>query len=146
MYFHDVRVVRRRCGEKILVAVRRKPASWGRSIEKDEGLDCRKFVPERVHHAEKLFLQKKHFGPGIVQDVDELLRGQPHIQRKQHGAGFENTVVSFEQPMAIHAEKRNAVTRHHASFLQRAAQPRGTVRKLRVGKSLVPAYYGSPLL
>jgi len=40
---------------------------------------------------------RKSTWPGIVQDVDELLRGQPHIQRKEHGTGFENTVVSFEQ-------------------------------------------------
>ncbi len=117
----------------------------GRSIQEDEGLDCRKFVPERVHQAEKLFLQKKHFGPGIVQDVDELLRGQPHIQRKEHGTGFENTVVGFEQPVAIHAEKCNAVPWLDNGILQRTAQPGGTVRKFRVRKSLVPAHYGSPM-
>jgi len=47
--------------------------------------------------------------------------------------------------MAIHAEKCNAVPWLDNGILQRAAQPGGTVRKLRVGKSLVPAHYGGPM-
>src|SRR6266852_2108032 len=71
---HDVCLARRRCGEKILITVWRKPVSLGRTIEKEKGLDRRELVAERVDEVEELFLQKEHFGTGIIQDVRKLLR------------------------------------------------------------------------
>src|SRR4029077_5152144 len=77
--FHDVCLARRRGGEKILITGRRKPISLGRTIEKDERHDRREFVAERVDEGEELFLQKKHFRSGIIQDVSELLCCKPYV-------------------------------------------------------------------
>src|SRR5260370_40196782 len=81
----------------------------------------------------------------MIQDVSEFLGCETNVERKQHGAGFENTIISFEQPVAIQAEKCDAVSRRDASILQRTAQPRSAIGKFPVSKPLVPTYHGSPM-
>ncbi len=54
-----------------------------------EGHPCERIRPD----AEKLLLDEKNCGLGIVQDVAQFARREPDIQRQQNGSRFQNAVI-----------------------------------------------------
>src|SRR5256884_1714755 len=50
-------------------------------------------------------LQEEHARAGVIQDISKLLRSKPNVQRQQNGSRFDDTVISFEQAMAVGAQK-----------------------------------------
>src|SRR5256884_7843799 len=63
-------------------------------------------------------LQEEHARAGVIQDISKLLRSKPNVQRQQNGSRFDDTVISFEQAMAVGAQKGHAVARPNAGFTQ----------------------------
>ena len=66
------------------------------------------------------------------------------FRRKQDGAGVEDTVVGFEQTVAVHAEKRDAIAGFDAGGAQRAREKSGTMGESLVGESQIAANDGGP--
>src|SRR5580658_7986693 len=112
---HDVGTARRCSSEKLVIAFWREPICLRCGIEKIEILDSRGTLTERIDDREKILLEKKHLCAGVIQDKSELLRGEANIQREQDGTGVENTIVGFQQTMAVHTEEGDAIAGLHSS-------------------------------
>src|SRR5713101_1055970 len=69
------------------------------------------------------------------------MRREPDVQREQHRTGLQDSVIRFEQPMAIHAQKRNPLTGLHSALTQGSSQPARAFGKLGVGKPQIFAHH-----
>jgi len=87
--------------------------------------------PEGIYKTHEFFFQEQYRRLGIIQNVSKLRRCQPMIERKQHAARFQNSVVGFQQPMAIQAEERHAISRLHSGAAQCSRQTPDTNRRTR---------------
>ncbi len=67
------------------------------------------------------------------------MRRQTNIQRQQHRARFQHSVIRFDQAMAIHAQKRNTIAGRNAQTLQPTSQTARSIRKLRIRKTFASA-------
>ena len=94
---------------------------------------------ERFGQAEKLLLDEKNCGLGIVQDVAQFVRREPDIQRQQNRSRFQNAVIRFQQAVAIGAEEGDAIAGAHCRLAQRSRETPGAFGELRVRKTFVVA-------
>src|SRR3989441_11705452 len=82
--FHDVGAVRCGSGQNVLIILRPKPVCLRPAIKQEEGLHCRDPLANGIRDLEELLFQEKHCRSGIIQDVGELMRRKPDVQRKQY--------------------------------------------------------------
>ena len=138
---HDVGAIGKSGGEQRFVIPVRDPIHVGQFVESEEGFDGRELRPERFDQFEEMALHEEHARAGVIQDISKLLRSKPNVQRQQNGSRFDDTVISFEQAMAVGAQKGHAVARPNAGFTQGACKPAYARGKLRVGKPLFSTHH-----
>src|SRR5215469_13774939 len=90
-------------------------------------------------------LQEQDARPGILQDVSNLLRGQPDVERQQDGARLDDAVVGLQQAVTVGAQESDAVAGLNASLSQRACKLAHALGELAIGEPLFPAHHGGPL-
>src|SRR5271156_3117666 len=93
----DVRAMRRSRAEKGIVVNWSEPRSFRRTIQLDEHFHRVKILAKGFHQSEKLLLHEEDRRAGIIQNVGQLFRCEPDIQREQNSAGFQNAVVGLKQ-------------------------------------------------
>src|ERR1700721_1680705 len=135
----NFRAVGRGGGQELFVVLSTKPLSLRSRIEQVEGADAGQFRTKRIYKTNEVLSQKQLGSARIVPDVGKLMRLKTVVERQQNGAGIEDSKVGLEQPMTIHAEKSDSISRLHSCRAQRAAQPGRAISELGVGKSLVLA-------
>src|SRR5207245_11166310 len=117
-----------------------KPVCLRPATKQEEGLHCRSPLANGIHDVEELLFQEKHCRSGIIQEVGELMRRKPDVQRKQYCARFRDAIVGLQQAMAIHAQEGDAVAGLDAGLAQSARKTANTLGKLRICKPLVSAH------
>jgi hypothetical protein len=70
------------------------------------------------------------------------MRREPDIQRKKYRTGLQNAKIGLQQPVAIHAQESDSVTRLDPDYAQRTRETGYTVCKLRIRKPLASAHDG----
>src|SRR5260370_34904904 len=76
------------------------------------------------------------------QNVGQFRGGERDVERGQPRPRFKHAVIGFEKPVAVHAEKCDAIAWFDAGFAQSTGEPAGTLRKLRVSKAMLAAHNG----
>jgi hypothetical protein len=94
---------------------------------------------KRFDQSKKLLLNEKNCCAGVVQNVSEFRRGEPDVQWQENRAGFQNSVVGFEQAVTIGAKECHAVAGLYPRLPQRSRQTSRALGKFGIGKSLLIA-------
>src|SRR4029077_17436966 len=113
-----------------------------RAIEQMKIAHAGEAAAKVLDHAHKLLFEKKDARAGIVQNVSKLIGREADVQWKKDSPRFKNTVICFEQTVAICAEKCHAVARLHACRPQSTSEPADAVGELRIGEAMVIAHNG----
>jgi hypothetical protein len=100
-------------------------------------------VPEGIRHGKKLALEKENLGLRVIQNKRKFRRRETNVQRQQHGAGFEHSVIGFQKPMAVAAQEGDAVPWLDAQAEQKPTEPASPISKLLVCESNIVADNGS---
>src|SRR5262249_30034684 len=69
-------------------------------------------------------------GTGVLEDVGDLLRLQPRVDRDQHGAGRRHAEVRVEQRRHVRGEEGDAVAATDPVLLEGAREPPCPLREL----------------
>ena len=138
----DVREMGRGGGQKLVVVLGAEPGRCGSAVELANQLDRGNLFAKCFGDGEELFFHEESGSAGIVEDVAEFAGREANIQREQHGAGFQNAVIRFEQAMAIAAEERDPLAGLYAGLAQSSRQAADAIGHLRVGISVVIANNG----
>ena len=118
----DVGAIRCRCIEKSFVVASGQPGRFGIAIQLVNCFYRGNIVSKGIGQAQKLLFHEKDGRPGIIQNVTQLARGEPDVQRQQNGAGLQNAVIRFQQAVTIAAEKCHSITGLDASLAQGTGQ------------------------
>ena len=75
-------------------------------------------------------MERDELRAGVVEDVGDLVRRQPDVDRVQHRPGFEDAVVRLQEVVRVVRDERDAIPGSDPQPNQRVGQP---MRPLRVG-------------
>src|SRR5262249_29982901 len=121
-------------GEELLVlavpgAARRHRADVGHA---DELLQLGQLGADGLEERLELDVAKDYARPGVVHRVADLLGGQTHVHRLQHGAEDGDGEEAFEEPRRVPVHDRDGVAGLHAEARERAPQPRDALSERRI--------------
>jgi hypothetical protein len=69
-------------------------------------------------------------GLGVAEDLADLERGEPVVDRHQHGAQPRRRQVAREERRAVEAQVRHAIAAAHAARRQHTGEPRAGLGQL----------------
>ena len=95
-------------------------------------LDTRHPVADAVHRRQVLLGHAEHRGAGVVHDVDEVLAGQPVVDRHQHGADLRHGVEGLQLRVRVRRDRGHPVALRHAQALQCGGPPVAALEELLV--------------
>ncbi len=75
----------------------------------DEGLELRQLRRDPIHHLRKARIEQQPRGPGVVQDVADLVFEQARIDRVQHGAEAGDGEKHLNVPVGVPGQGRHPV-------------------------------------
>ena len=127
-----------------LVVPFRHPLALRLGVEQNKSLNRERLPPKSFHHRLELPFEEQNLRLRIVENERQLLGRQANVQRQQHRARLQHSVVGLKQPVAVRAEKGHPVAFFDAEAAQRAAQPPSPLGKFLVGES--PAVADDPNL
>jgi hypothetical protein len=130
--------LRRRDGRRVV-----QPAVPGR-LEGHEVPYVGQPAADLVHLVEVVPVYAQHAGPGVVDDVAEVLAGQPVVQRHQHGAQLRYRVERGQLGVRVRGDRGHPVTGPDAEALQRRRPPVAAVEELFVAEPQVAVQHGQP--
>ncbi len=108
--------IRRPAGEEVLVGIA------GRAGVVDPH-HLQAVEAERLDQPFELRVDEEELRPRVLQDVADLLGGQPRVDRHQHPARRGDSVVGLEHRRDVGAEERHPVVLLHAGPAQSGGQP-----------------------
>ena len=119
---HERGLLRR---EQFGVGVHRAVAEHRRVAlaDHDVGLDRREVVDDRRERGQQAAVHDDDLVLGVVDDVHQLLGGQPDVQRVHDRAHAGDRVVGLEVLLVVPAEGSHRIAVPDAQFGQRAGQP-----------------------
>ena len=91
-------------------------------------------VADAVHRRQVLLGHAEHGGAGVVHDVDEVLRGQPVVDRHQDGAELRHRVEGLQLRVRVRRDRGHPVALRHAEPLQRRGPAVAAIEELPVGQ------------
>ena len=109
-------------GQQLLVAQHVRQRARIAVAVHDEVLDVLELVRQRREQRDQRVVDDDHLVARVVDDVDELLREQPDVQRVQHGAHVRHREVHLEVLLRVPHERRDAVLGLHAELRQRRGE------------------------
>src|SRR4029079_5844635 len=86
----------------------------------------------------------KHLRPGMVGDVNEVVRREPEVDGHQHRSHLRHCVERLELLMHIPRDIGDPVALHHPHRLQRRRPPIAPVEELLVGQSQITIDHPQP--
>ena len=75
---------------------------------------------------------------GVVEDVRDLVRREPDVDRVEDGARLDDAVVGLEQVVGVEGDERHPVAGLDAELDERVGQPVRPIAECAVGELLVP--------
>jgi hypothetical protein len=91
---------------------------------------------KRFDQSKKLLFNEENSCARVVQNISEFSWCEPDVQWQQNRSGFQNSVVGFEQAVAIGAEESDAVARQDAGLAQSPRKKASAIGKFRVRKAV----------
>ena len=108
-----------------------------RPFQRHEMLDAGQPVPDAVDRLEIIRVGADHRRPAMVDDVLEILRQQPVVDRHQHRADLRHRVVAFQMGMRVRRDIGDPVALAHAHSLQRRGPTVAAVQEFRIGEAQI---------
>ncbi len=100
-------------------------------VQGDETLDFRAGGLELLHQRREVIFKQQHARAGMIQDVFQLQRRQPDVQRHHDGARQHHSVIAFQQLMRVEAEIGDAVAALDAVLCEALKPAARSVRRTR---------------
>jgi hypothetical protein len=100
---------------------RRRPASIIR--QQNDGADTLDAILDAFQHWQEVGVHQQDVVLGVIDRVEDLLRGQPHIHHMQHGAHAGNGKITFEIAVTVPVQHADRAARLNAKACQGAGQP-----------------------
>jgi hypothetical protein len=88
---------------------------------------------------------QQHARAGVLDNVRELLRGQPGVEGAEHSARERHTVVRLEHQVRIAGEHRHAIACREPQLAQSTSHPLRPGPKLAVGKAAFAIDHRGPV-
>src|SRR5260221_13523806 len=88
----------------------REPGRFRGTFELADHSYGRNILVKRFDQSEKLFFDEQNCCACIIQNVSAFSRCEPDVQGQKNRAGFQNSVIGFEQTVAIRAEESHTAT------------------------------------
>jgi hypothetical protein len=103
-------------------------------VERDEVLHAGDVAADAVHSLQVIAMGAHDLGAAVVDDVREVGRREPEIDRHEHGAGLRHGVEGLELRMRVRGDVRHPIALPHAESLQPARPAIATREELLVGE------------
>jgi hypothetical protein len=126
----DLRVARfrRAARQERLVLVAGDAA--GLAFQDHEARSRRELRDDRLHERQEVAVECHQLGTGVVEDVGDLVRGEPDVDRVQHRSGLQDAVVGLQEVVRVVGDERHSIAGLDPQPVQRVRQP---MRALRIG-------------
>ena len=135
-------LVTRRGGQQILIAEdRRQLRGIGRrggAVHHDQVSHWRQLIRDALQQRQQIRVHEDQPILRVVDDVGEVLREEPQIQRVQHRPVARHAEVHLKVRRRVPAERRDAIALPHAKLLQCIGEPVDTLGPCAVGRALRP--------
>ena len=89
---------------------------------------------DRIDGVEIVAVDAKHARAAVVDDVDEIVGGQPIVDRNEHRADLRHGVERLKLRMRVGRDIGDAVARLDPHLLQRGGPAIAAVKELRIGE------------
>ena len=134
------KVVTRRSGRKqrLIFADKRQSARLGgRPVRHHhEPLDVRQLRLQLFDQPDELVVDEKRRRPGVIDRVEDLLGGEPDVDRLHDRAHHRDCEEGFEKPVAVPVENADRVAGFDADRGERRSQSVDALPDLSVGEPL----------
>ena len=123
----DLRVARigGAAGQECFVFVGGDPARL--ALEDDEAGPGRELGRDGLDEGREVAVEEDDLAPGVVEDVGDLARGQPDVDRVEDGARFEDAVVALEEVVGVVRDEADPVAGLDAEADQGVRQAVGSL-------------------
>src|SRR5699024_7469389 len=100
--------------------------------------------PDPVDDVELVGVHAQHLGAGVVDDVDEVVGGQPEVHRDQDRAELRHGVEGLQLRVCVGGDVGDTVALHDAHGLQGRGPAVTAVEELLVGQTKIPIDHRFP--
>ena len=121
--------------QRFVVERARRDLGAGRVLHHDDVLDGFELLADRLERRPAGGIDDEHPVGRVVDDVGDVLSGEPDVHRVQHGAHERRREVGLEMAVRVPGERPHAVTLADTERLERAGQPPGALGEIGVGGS-----------
>ena len=123
-------------GDPLVVQVHRRQAGLRHlsGLRHDHEVpDGLQLVLYQLHEEEQVLVHENDLVLGVVQDVDEMVRGQPEIHRVKRGPHAGDTEVKLQMAVAVQGDAGHAVALADAQRGQGVGELAGSLEVIGVG-------------
>ncbi len=99
----------------------------------DDRSHRRQRVADRGQHRPHAGVDEDHRVAGVIDDVGQVLRGQPEVQGVEHRAAERDRPVQLQMPVTVPGQRGDAIAPADTEVAQHAAQPQRPRGEVRVG-------------
>ena len=124
--------VRRAGGEEGLVLVVGDAARL--AVEDDDDRPRRQPRQDLLDERHEVAVDEDDLRRRMAEDVLDLVRRQPDVDRVEDGPGLDHAVVRLEQVVGVEGDERDAIAARDPELDERVRQPVGPVREFAVGE------------